>query len=71
MKPLFKPGDVIRIPNYPTCKGFRVWMIKDVTLGAQGQENTVGMVPLDKSENGVWINVPMIMLETHGGIELV
>ena len=29
----FTVGDIIRIPNYETCKGYRVWKIVGVYLG--------------------------------------
>ncbi len=62
--PSFTVGDIIRIPNYDTCKGYRVWKVIGVYLGGLKQEGTYELFPLDVSENKT-IQVPCIMLETH------
>lgn len=54
--------------HYPTVGGFRVWKVVGVHLGASGQEGTYALKPLDVRENEQ-IQVPCLMLETHGCIE--
>lgn len=63
-------GDTIRLENYKTAGGFRVWKVVGVHLGATQQESTYALKPLDVSENET-IHVPCLMLETHGGVERV
>lgn len=66
----FKVGDTIRMPHYPTAKGFRVWKIEAEKLGGEKQEGTFQLRPLDVVEN-CQIEVPTIMLESHALIERV
>ncbi len=66
----FTVGDIIRVPNYDTCKGYRVWKVVGVYLGGLKQEGTYELFPLDVSENKP-IQVPCIILETHPGIKRV
>ena len=56
-------GDVFRMPA--NDRGYRVWKVDGVHLGACGQESVVSMVALDKSaplEHGK-ILVPVQILE--------
>lgn len=68
--PSFTVGDIIGIPNYDTCKGYRVWKVIGVYLGGLKQEGTYELFPLDVSENKA-VQVPCIILETHQGISRV
>lgn len=61
-------GDILRIPNYPTCGGTRVWEVTGVFLGALHQESTYELRPLELKEN-MPIQVPCILLETHTCVE--
>lgn len=70
----YKVGDIIRIP---ITRGFRVWKITGVCLGATGQEAHYQMNPLDaklgENVDGHLAEslVPCEMLDSHGGIERV
>ncbi len=66
----FQVGDALRMNNYPTAGGFRVWKVTGQHLGATHQESTYALKPLDVSENEP-IHVPCLMLETHPGVERV
>ncbi len=70
IKTSFLVRDIIRMPNFGTSGGFRVWVIHGVHLGGMYQEGTYHLVPLDVSENEC-IHVPCIILETHPRIERV
>ena len=63
----FAVGDVIRMPNYPTCGGFRCWKVVGEHLGGEAQEGTYELVPLDVWDNKP-VQVPCVMLETHPGL---
>ena len=63
-------GDTIRVPHYSTAKGFRVWKVTGVHLGAEKQEGTYALKPLDVSENEP-VHVPCLMLETNPAVEKV
>jgi hypothetical protein len=65
---LYKPGDVIRMKDYPTKEGWRLWKVIAVNLGALRQESSYELKPLDRKENKP-IEVPCVMLELHPGIE--
>ena len=64
----FKPGDTLRMPHYETAGGFRVWKVTGVYHGAERQEGTYHLIPVDMHENET-IQVPCIILETHPEIE--
>lgn len=66
----YSVGDILRMPNYVTASGFRVWKIVGCHLGATGQEGTYELMPLELKGNKT-INVPCIILETHREIERV
>ena len=66
----FTVGDTIRMPHYPTAKGFRVWKIISCKLGGTKQEGTFELKPLDLLDNAK-IEVPAIMLESHPFVEKV
>ena len=66
----FRIGDVIRIPHYPTCGGFRCWKVMAETLGGVKQEGTYNLQCIDVHENET-IQVPCIILETHPGIQRI
>ena len=63
----FKAGDVIRMPHYPTCGGFRCWKVTGVYLGGVKEESTYGLLPLDVSGTDP-LHVPCLMLESHHDI---
>lgn len=66
----FSVGDTLRLPNHPTCGGYRVWKITACVLGGEGQEGFYELIPLDKTEPPQKpLRVPCLMLETHDGIE--
>ncbi len=60
----FMIGDVIRLPNYETCGGFRCWKIVGHHLGVVKQEGTYNLLCLDVSPNSE-IQVPCLILESH------
>jgi hypothetical protein len=60
----FTVGDVIRMPHYPTCGGFRCWKVIGEHLGGVKQEGTYELLPLDVVGNEA-VHVPCLMLETH------
>ena len=64
---VFKVGDIIRMPNYKTSKGYRVWKIIGCYLGGEKQEGTYELYPLDIN-CGENVQVPCIILETHPNI---
>jgi hypothetical protein len=70
----YKVGDIIRIP---VTRGFRVWKITGICLGATGVENNYQLQPLDaktgQDVGGVTTEnlVPCDMLESHSGIKLI
>jgi len=66
----YNVGDTIRMPNYPTATGFRVWKIVAEKLGGEGQESTYELNPLDVLENHK-IEIPTIILESHSVIERI
>ena len=63
----FKVGDVIRLPRYKTSTGYRVWQIIGCYVGAEGQEGSYELYPLDM-DCGENIQVPCIILESHPNI---
>lgn len=78
----FKVGAIIRMPwTGPTpesSRGFRVWCVECECLGGLGQESVYGLVPLDEQapndQDGkvtAVMYVPVLLLETHPGIEVV
>lgn len=64
----FQIGDILRMKNYPTAGGFRLWKVISHNLGATHQEDSYGLKPLDRTENHP-LNVPCVMLEGMEGIE--
>lgn len=77
----FSVGAVIRMPwagpTPESSRGFRVWRIECECLGGLGQESVYGLVPLDEqvpnSQDGTPVPVmyvPVLLLETHPGIEV-
>ena len=67
-KKLLTTGDTIRMPNYETAGGFRVWKIIGTHLGGLDQESTFELSVLDALENEK-IQVPCVMLELHPLVE--
>lgn len=67
----YSVGDIIRVKNYKTGNAsYRLWKVVGVHLGAFNQEGTYELKPLDIKENKN-IQVPCILLETHGGVEKI
>lgn len=66
----FNIGDTLRMKDYPTAGGFRLWKVISHNLGALHQESSYGLKPLDATENAP-LNVPSVMLESMEGIERV
>lgn len=64
----FQIGDTLRMKNYSTAGGFRLWKVISHNLGALHQESSYGLKPLDQTENAP-LNVPCVMLESMEGIE--
>lgn len=64
MASLFNVGDVIRLPNYTTCGGYRCWKIVGIHLGAVKQESTYELIPIDVDANQE-IQVPCIILDMN------
>jgi len=60
----FRVGDIIRMPHYATCGGFRCWKVIAEILGGVKQEGTYQLQPLDVSDNET-IQVPCLILESH------
>lgn len=78
----FKVGAIIRMPwagpTPESSRGFRVWCIECECLGGLGQESVYGLVSLDRDapndQDGkvaTMMYVPVLLLETHPGIEVV
>lgn len=69
----FNVGDTLRMPNYDTAGGFRVWSVEGVHLGAEGIESVYRLKALDVKRNALANDtyVPCIMLETHPEVEKV
>lgn len=67
----YQVGDVIRMRNTGNdSRGFQVWKVVGVALGALGQESNYQLRRLDASDNTPG-GVPTLMLETHPGVERV
>lgn len=66
----FQVGDTLRMKNYPTAGGFRLWKVISHNLGGMHQEGSYGLKPLDQTENEP-LNVPCVMLENMDFIERV
>ena len=64
---IYTVGDVIRMPNYKTKGGYRVWKIIGCYLGGENQEGSYELYPLDMN-CGENIQVPCIILESHPNI---
>ncbi len=66
----FNIGDILRMKNYPTAGGFRLWKVISHNLGALHQEDSYGLKPLDRTENAP-LNVPCVMLENTDFVERI
>ena len=64
----FDVGDTLRMPHI--TGGYRVWNVSGVHLGAENQEGTYHLTPVDWSSNET-IHVPCEILETHPRIEKI
>ena len=62
--------DVIRMPNYETAGGFRLWRVTGQHLGGTDQEGTYSLEPLDQLANET-IHIPCVMLESHPLVEIL
>lgn len=65
-----KTGDLIRLPNYETKGGYRLWKVLGVHPGALGHESTVELRPLDVEATADKMLVPTLILD-HSGFDIV
>lgn len=68
----FKPGDVLRMLDYPTNpRHYRVWKVTAVLLGGLGQESVYQLTTLDREQNtkGEYLLIPCVLLETCSQVE--
>ena len=67
---IMKVGTVLRMPNPNTKKGYRVWLVIGVYLGAVSQESVYELQVLDYDDT-YKIMVPCVILENHPNLEIV
>lgn len=67
----FRPFDVLRLPDYGGCRGFRVWMVEAVCLGGLGQEGGYRLRPLDRTLVADPLFVPCQLLELNDSLEVI
>jgi len=67
----FRPGDILRMANFASRGGYRLWRVVEVALGGLNQESVYRLQALDKGEyaDDHPIYVPCLILETCPGIE--
>lgn len=64
-------GSTIRMKDYDTAGGYRLWHVVAHNLGGTNQEGSFKLVPMDKIEGTEDLNVPCVMIETDPRIEVL
>lgn len=62
-------GSVIRIPQYDTAGGYRLYLVTATRLGATNEESVYEIYPLDVVD-AKRMEVPCVLLDTHPGLQL-
>lgn len=65
-------GSILRMPNWDSCGGWRLWMATAHRMGGLSQESLWELIPIDRIPGDPELcQVPDIILETHPAVEVI